>query len=167
MSSTSAGREATSAEKVVEGTRGSPDEWALRRVAEGDVGAIGELYERHAKALLRFASRVAGTADAEDIVQSTFVRAAKMAASYDGRSATGRAWLFGIAAHLMRERRRSLVRWARVVLRLRVERRALVAAPSVHASDVERRSGNSPRPSERSSCSRRSKVSRVTRSRGC
>jgi RNA polymerase sigma factor (sigma-70 family) len=106
-------------------------------VAQGDVGAIGELYERHAKALLRFASRVAGTADAEDIVQSTFVRATKMAASYDGRSATGRAWLFGIAAHLVQERRRSLMRWASVVLRLRVERRAL-AAPSVHVSDIEK-----------------------------
>lgn len=93
---------------------------ALARVARGDVGALGELYDRHASALLRFAARSVGPHDAEDLVQSTFVRAAKAAATFDGRSASARNWLFGIAARLVQERRRSFARFARALLRFDV-----------------------------------------------
>lgn len=96
----------------------APDTLALERVAHGDVSALGEVYDRHAVALLRFASRVAGLADAEDLVQATFITAVKVAATYDGRSGTARSWLFGILARLLQERRRKLVRFARAVLRL-------------------------------------------------
>lgn len=97
--------------------REAPDIAALARIAAGDIGALGELYDRHARALLKFASRCVGARDAEDLVQSTFVRAAKVAATFDGRSSSARAWLFGIAARLVQERRRSLARFARALLR--------------------------------------------------
>lgn len=98
----------------------SEDADALARVARGDLGALGELYDRHARALLAFASRAVGAADAEDVVQSTFVRAAKAASSYDGRGASARPWLFGIAARLIQERRRAFARLTRALLRFDV-----------------------------------------------
>lgn len=96
---------------------GSEDARALARVAGGDLGALGALYDRHARALLAFASRAVGSNEAEDVVQSTFIRAAKAASSYDGRAASARSWLFGIAARLVQERRRSFARFARALSR--------------------------------------------------
>jgi RNA polymerase sigma factor (sigma-70 family) len=90
---------------------------ALARVASGDIGALGELYDRHARALLGFATRCTSAQDAEDVVQSAFMRAAKAASTFDERSGTARAWLFGITAHLVQERRRSFARLARALLR--------------------------------------------------
>jgi len=90
---------------------------ALARVARGDVGALGEVYDRHARSLLSFAARAVGRHHAEDIVQSTFVCAAKVASTYDARGASARSWLFGIAARLVQQRRRSFARLARALLR--------------------------------------------------
>jgi RNA polymerase sigma-70 factor (ECF subfamily) len=102
---------------VVRPLPATTDADALARVARGDVGALGEVYDRHARALLSFASRAAGRSEAEDIVQSTFLRAAKVAATYDDRAPTARAWLFGITVRLLQERRRSVARLARALLR--------------------------------------------------
>lgn len=99
---------------------GVEDIEALGRVARGDVGALGFLYDRHARALLGFASRAVGAHDAEDLVQSTFERAAKASATFDGRSSSARSWLFGIAARLVQERRRSFARFARALTRIDV-----------------------------------------------
>jgi RNA polymerase sigma-70 factor (ECF subfamily) len=79
-----------------------------------------------------------GAGDAEDIVQSAFVRAVRMAPSYDGRGPTARPWLFGIAARLVQERRRSLGRFARALLRLRPPGGSPWLAPRVHPLDLER-----------------------------
>lgn len=99
--------------------RPSEDAAALARVAAGDIGGLGEVYDRHAGALLRFARRAAGPADADDLLQSTFLRAARTAHTYDGsRAGTARPWLFGIAARLVQERRRSLARQARALIRV-------------------------------------------------
>jgi RNA polymerase sigma factor (sigma-70 family) len=126
----------TTALRVVPSASPAEDGRALERVATGDVGAMGEVYERHVHALLRFATRVVGPADAEDVVQSTFVRAARIAATYDDRAGSARRWLFGIAARLVQERRRSLARWARVLTRLTAERVGGTAAPEGQA-DLE------------------------------
>lgn len=114
----------------------APDSEALARIARGDVGALGELYDRHAGALLRFAQRSAGADDAEDIVQGTFERVAKVAASYDGRSPNARSWLFGIAVHIMRERRRSFARLSRALLRFEWSTNAV--APEETTGDLKR-----------------------------
>jgi RNA polymerase sigma factor (sigma-70 family) len=115
----------------------SPDGLALQRAAAGDVGAIGEVYERHVRTLLRFAVRVVGAADADDIVQSTFVRAAKVSATYDDRAGSARRWLLGIAARLVQERRRSLARWTRALARFGIERGQTVTLPDEH-TDLEK-----------------------------
>ena len=114
------------------------DTVALDRVAGGDVGALGQVYDRHAVALLRFASRAAGSHDAEDLVQATFVRAVKVAATYDGRADDARSWLFGIMARLMQERRRSFARFTRAVLRLAEGSAHATGPQDAHRSDLER-----------------------------
>jgi len=94
------------------------DAEALARIARGEIAGLAELYDRHAPALLRFAARLCGSSDADDIVQTTFERAARAAATFDHRSTSARSWLFGIAARVAKERRRSTVRFARAMFRL-------------------------------------------------
>ncbi len=93
----------------------SADGHALAKVAEGNIAALSELYDRHASAIMKFAVRLVAREDAEDLVQATFVKAVSIAASYDDRSANARSWLFGIAAKLASERRRALVRFGRAI----------------------------------------------------
>jgi RNA polymerase sigma-70 factor (ECF subfamily) len=110
--------------------RASDDAEALARVARGDVGALGEIYDRHAAALLGFASRCTSGRDAEDLVQATFVRAASAAATFDAGSGSARSWLFGITAHLVQERRRSFARLTRALLRFEVPGLSRVSSSS-------------------------------------
>jgi len=87
----------------------------VRRLAAGEIDALGELYDRHSANLRRFVARA--TADAEDVddlVHSTFLVAASIAARYDGR-ASCRPWLIGIAAQLLRRRRHAVARFFRVL----------------------------------------------------
>lgn len=114
------------------------DTVALHRLAKGDVSALGEVYDRHAAALLRFASRASSPNDAEDLVQATFVTVIKIAGSYDGRADSARAWLHGITARLIQERRRSVVRFARALLRLGSEPAPVVDRGDACQSDLER-----------------------------
>jgi len=95
------------------------DSEALQRVALGEVGALGAVYDRHARALLDFAARMAGRADAEDIVHTVFVRAARLAGVYDHRFPSARSWLYGITSKVIQERRRSFVRTVRALMRSR------------------------------------------------
>ena len=114
------------------------DTLALRRLAKGDVSALGEVYDRHAGALLRFASRASGPHDAEDLVQATFVTVIKIAGTYDGRTDDARAWLHGITARLIQERRRSFVRFARALLRARTDPAPFVGREGGCQLDLER-----------------------------
>lgn len=114
----------------------SADTSAFARVAGGDVSALGEVYDRHAHALVRFAASAGDAADAEDVLQATFIKAAKLANRYDGRADDARAWLFGIAARVIQERRRSVVRYARALLRQGSSGR--IFAPQTDRTDVER-----------------------------
>lgn len=114
------------------------DTVALKRVAHGDVSALAELYDRHAVALLRFATRAAGHHDAEDLVQQTFVLAARIAPTYDGRADSARSWLYGISARLLQERRRSLVRFGRAILRISEVAVRSHAPTDAHRADMER-----------------------------
>jgi RNA polymerase sigma-70 factor (ECF subfamily) len=82
----------------------------MHQLARGEIGALGQLYDRYQAGLRRFVARA--TADAEDVddlVHATFLEAAKTAARYDGRPSC-RPWLVGIAAYLLRRRRQSFGR---------------------------------------------------------
>jgi RNA polymerase sigma factor (sigma-70 family) len=89
----------------------------VRRVAAGDLSPLGALYDRHHEGVRQFVARAtagAGGADAEDIAHETFLTLAKIAGKYDGR-ASARPFLLGIAAQLVRRRRRGLSRWAQAL----------------------------------------------------
>jgi RNA polymerase sigma-70 factor (ECF subfamily) len=87
-----------------------PDAVLMSRLAAGESGALGELYDRYHERIRRFVARA--TADAEDVddlVHATFLAAAKSAGRYDGR-ASCRPWLIGISAQLIRRRRQAFGR---------------------------------------------------------
>ena len=62
--------------------------------ARGDGIALGQLYDRHAPAMLGVASRILrGRQDAEDLVHDVFVEAWQKASDYDARRGSVRSWL--------------------------------------------------------------------------
>jgi RNA polymerase sigma factor (sigma-70 family) len=105
------------------GSRGetaqTPDPDLLRELAGGEIGALGELYDRYREPVRRFVARATSNAeDVDDLVQATFLAAAKSASRYDGRPSC-RPWLVGIAAQLLRRRRQSFGRLFAVLSSLR------------------------------------------------
>jgi RNA polymerase sigma-70 factor (ECF subfamily) len=91
----------------------------LRQLAGGEIGALGELYDRYREPVRRFIARATSDAeDVDDLVHATFLAAAEIASRYDGR-ASCRPWLVGIAVQLLRRRRRSLGRLFAVLSSLR------------------------------------------------
>jgi RNA polymerase sigma-70 factor (ECF subfamily) len=112
----------------------------MSRLARGESGALGELYDRHHAPIRRFVARATSDGgDVDDLVHATFLTAARNAARYDGR-ASGRPWLIGIAAQLLRRRHRAFARFVAVVTSFR-DTRAGATDPrsALHArTDVER-----------------------------
>lgn len=79
-------------------------------IARGDLGPLGELFDHHHAAVRAFALRMlANPADADDLVQETFLTASQAAASFE-RGRAAKPFLFGIAAQLARRRRRTFAR---------------------------------------------------------
>lgn len=74
----------------------------------GDRSAAEALIERHYDAVLRFFRTKAG-AEAEDLVQRTFLRCVEPASAFRGDS-TFKAFLFGVARNVLFEHIRSIVR---------------------------------------------------------
>jgi len=84
----------------------------LQRVDRGELSALGALYDRHHDSVRQFLARAtADGGDADDLAHETFLALAKIAGRYDGR-ASARPFLIGIAAQLVRRRRRGFARWA-------------------------------------------------------
>lgn len=104
--------------KEREPTHGPKDAVVLARIAQGDINALGVLYDRHAPGLYRFARRLAGAQDATDIVQSAFLRVVALAHGYDASVPSARPWLYGIVVRVIQEHRRSLRRWASTLVKL-------------------------------------------------
>ena len=89
-------------------TSGSDGEQALlARLRAGDKSACAECVEQHSPGLYRLALRLMGDeAEAEDVVQETFLSAFKAIRGFEGRSGLS-TWLYRIAynAALMRLRK--------------------------------------------------------------
>ena len=96
------------------------------------------LYDRHARALLRYCARRVGPEAAEDVVATAFLLAYERRASFDPRLSDGLPWLYGIATNVLRRHRRDEVRAYRALARAGVD-------PLFNAAGVleghERRSG--------------------------
>ncbi|MGH7440998.1 MAG: RNA polymerase sigma factor [Polyangiaceae bacterium] len=111
----------------------------LRRLANGEIGALGELYDRHHGAIRLFVARSTSDAeDVDDLVHATFLAVAKAAHRYDGRPSC-RPWLVGIAVRLLRRRRRAFGTLLTVVRALQGAKPWTDPRPALMArSDVER-----------------------------
>ncbi|WP_324716425.1 RNA polymerase sigma factor [Carboxydochorda subterranea] len=82
----------------------------MARLAAGDVGALEELYDRHAATLYGVLARlVPNRLDREEILQETFLAVWRHARTYDGRRGSVSSWLYAIAHRkaidLLRSRR--------------------------------------------------------------
>jgi RNA polymerase sigma factor (sigma-70 family) len=90
----------------------SPDGELLALVAKGNLEALGQLFDRHAESVRAFLVRMGVTkADADDLLQATFLEVVRAAARFDPRF-PARNWLLGIANSMVRRHRRSLRRAA-------------------------------------------------------
>jgi RNA polymerase sigma-70 factor (ECF subfamily) len=108
-------RSVTSASRAPADAAAIADAVLLQQVAQGDLGALGELYDRYARDVWRAARRVLpdGT-DIEDVVHATFLNLPRIAGSYDGRDRC-RNWLCGIGVRLAMRHRRGLGRFRRML----------------------------------------------------
>jgi RNA polymerase sigma factor (sigma-70 family) len=102
-----------------EASETSSDSELMRRLANGELGALGELYDRYQAPLRRFLAHATRDAeDVDDLLHATFLAAAKSAERYDGR-ACGRPWLIGISVQLLRRRRQKFARFLAVLATLK------------------------------------------------
>lgn len=77
------------------------DEQLIVRAARGDTSAFETLYDRHAAAVMGLALKITGErAAAEELVQETFWRVWRNAASYEVQRGLFVGWMFGIARNL-------------------------------------------------------------------
>ena len=77
------------------------DEVLMSQVARGGSDALELLYDRYASAVLGLALKVVGDqALAEDVLQETFWRVWKSAATYTSEKGTPTSWLFRITRNL-------------------------------------------------------------------
>lgn len=84
----------------------------IERIAAGDSAALGMLMERHAPALMRYATHFLQSADdADEVLQDTFIRADR-AIRGGLRPDNPSGWLFRIAVNRCRSRRK---RWWRLL----------------------------------------------------
>ena len=90
----------------VEPAGAAPDAELIARWPRGDERAASLLVERHAPALGRFVASLGVRAEADEVVQDTFVRAFGSLDAFRGASSL-RTWLFTIARRLVLDRRRA------------------------------------------------------------
>lgn len=77
------------------------DEMLMQRIQQGDSAAFRQLVQQHIRALHGFARRLLGnSAEAEDIVQETFIRVWHRAGQWQIGRAKLSTWLHSIAYHL-------------------------------------------------------------------
>jgi len=92
---------------VVADRQGEPDRDLAVRVLAGDEPAFRQLYQRHTPRLFQLALRLVGgdTADAEDVVQDTWIKATEKLDTFRWESTFG-TWLGAIGINVARETQR-------------------------------------------------------------
>ncbi len=91
------------------------DAGLLEAIARDDLGALGALYDRHARYVWRVVHRVTnGASDVDDLVHTTFLNVPKLAHKFDGRP-SAKGWLAGIAVRLALRQTRTVARFARML----------------------------------------------------
>jgi RNA polymerase sigma-70 factor (ECF subfamily) len=96
---------------------GAPSEHVLAAaVAEGDLSALGRLYDEPHAAVRAFTRRMVDDATAEDLVHDTFLTLPKALARWNGESSL-RTFIMGVAINHARHRVRSKSRFGLAMLR--------------------------------------------------
>lgn len=86
----------------------------MRRIQQGDLGALEALYDRHGTAVYSLALRILrNPPDAEEVVQDTFLQVWRQARSFDASRAGVAGWLLMIARSRAIDRLRRTSRWLR------------------------------------------------------
>jgi RNA polymerase sigma-70 factor (ECF subfamily) len=75
------------------------DEALAARVARKDIAAFAILYDRYARRVYAWSAHMVGTAEAEDVVQESFLRLWEKAAQFDPRRGRFASWFLAIARH--------------------------------------------------------------------
>ncbi len=111
------------------------DTQLLARIARGDARAFGMLYDKYAPRLLGFLTRLLGdAAEAEDVLQVTFLQVWRRAGQFDPSRAGAAAWLYVVA----RSRATDVLRRRRPV----VSSEAAAAKDEVGAPDARVAAGD-------------------------
>ncbi|MEZ4443589.1 MAG: RNA polymerase sigma factor [Polyangiaceae bacterium] len=91
----------------------------MAALADGDLSALGELYDRHGEAVRRFALRITGHLDqADDVTHDTFLALVDAAPRYEAPRPV-RGFVIGIAGKLVLRARRRTAIGARILAELR------------------------------------------------
>lgn len=85
------------------------DERAVTRFLAGDVNGFEQIVKHYSAMIFSLAARLVGPAEAEDIVQETFLRAYRGLESFRGESSL-KTWLYTIALNRVRARHGTLAR---------------------------------------------------------
>ena len=85
------------------------DERAVTRFLAGDVTGFEQIVRHYSSMVFSLAARLVGPAEAEDIVQETFLRAYRALERFRGESSL-KTWLYTIALNRVRARQGTLAR---------------------------------------------------------
>ncbi len=85
------------------------DERAVTLFLSGDAAAFEQIVRRYANMVFGLAARLVGPAEAEDVVQETFLRAWRGLENFRGESSL-KTWLYAIALNRARARHGTLAR---------------------------------------------------------
>jgi len=87
---------------------GRTDEQIIAALAQRDLSALEELYERYSKVAYSLAYRIVGDrGSAEDVVQDAFLSVWRQAQTYKAERGKARTWLMSIVHHRSIDRLRS------------------------------------------------------------
>jgi len=85
------------------------DEVLFGRLQNGQLEALGQLFDRYAAVVRAIAGRILGNAaEAEDFVQDLFLFLQRKCGVFDSSKSTARSWIVQMAYHRAIERRRHL-----------------------------------------------------------
>ncbi len=87
---------------------GPSDDELIIRARRGDTAAFGDLYERYLNTIYRYVLyRVSDVAEAEDLTETTFLKAWQALADYRVRDVPFNAWLYRIAHNVIVDQHRT------------------------------------------------------------
>lgn len=114
----------------------------IRRIASGDEGAVGELYDATSRPVFGLALRILNDPSAaEEVTLEVYTQVWRQASAYDPRRGTPSAWLLTIARSRAIDRFRSTEQTRRRADTLDVVESAPAtgSGPEANAADAERR----------------------------